>query len=41
MDKIYFIFIPKIIPKTFYALKSGYFLPFLRQKVLILDILDG
>ena len=41
MDKIYFIFIPKIIPKTFYALKSGYFYPFLMQKALILEILDG
>ena len=41
MDKIYFIFIPKIIPKTFYLSKSGYFYQFLRQKVLILEILDG
>ena len=29
MYKIYFIFIPKIIPKTFYLSKSGYFHTFL------------
>ena len=29
MYKIYFIFIPKIIPKTFCLLKSGCFYPFL------------
>ena len=41
MYKIYFIFIPKIIPKTFCLSKSGCFYPFLHKKALILGILDG
>ena len=32
MDKIYFIFIPKIIPKTFYSQKVAIFIRFYHKK---------